>query len=73
MAERTYRTRIDDLASVGEELTVEHLRLVSGAADKKQAGGGGRKNEGTSWNATTYVQVSENGAMACETDGTYED
>jgi hypothetical protein len=73
MVERMYRTRIEDLASVGEELTEEHLRLASGAADKKLAGGGGRQNEGTSWTATTYVQVSSNGAMACETDGPYED
>ena len=68
MLERTYRTRIEDLASVGEELTEEHLRLISGAADKKQGGGGGRQNEGTSWCATTYVSDS-NGAMWCETDG----
>jgi hypothetical protein len=73
MTERTYRTRIADLASVGEELAEEHLKLVAGAADKKQRGGGGRQGEGTSWTATTYAQVSENGAMACETDGPYED
>jgi hypothetical protein len=72
MVERTYRTRIEDLASVGEELAEEHLRLVSGAADKRQRGGGSRQNEGTSWCATTYVGSSD-GSMSCETDGPYED
>lgn len=72
MTERTYRTRIADLASVGEELAEEHLKLIAGAADKKQRGGGGRQGEGTSWCATTYVHDS-NGAASCETDGPYED
>jgi hypothetical protein len=54
MTELTYRTRIDDLASVGEELTEEHLRLVAGAADKKKSGGG-RPNDGTCSSIGTYV------------------
>jgi hypothetical protein len=73
MLERTYRTRIDDLANVGEELMEEHLRLVAGAAGKKRQTGPGQRYEGTSTAAcsTTYVQDSD-GAMWCETDGDFD-
>ena len=51
MTERTYRTRIEDLASVGEELREAHLRLVAGAAGKKNSGG---HSEGTRTSIATY-------------------
>jgi hypothetical protein len=69
VAEQTYRTRIDDLAILGEELTEEHLRLVAGAAGKKKQAGPGQKLDGTSTAAgTTYVHTID-GVSHCETDG----
>jgi hypothetical protein len=66
MTERTHRTRIDNLTSVGEELTEEHLRLVSGAANKKRAGGG-RGDDGTSTGSMTYV-TNHDWSQQCEND-----
>ena len=54
MVEQPHRLRIDDLASVGEELSEEHLRLVSGASGKKKSGSG-RGEDGTSTAAGTMV------------------
>lgn len=70
MTELTYRTRIDDLAAVGEELSEEHLRLVAGAAGKKQTSGGGSRLDGTCTASTTYVHKDPgSGISSCETDG----
>ena len=67
MLERTYRTRIDDLTAVGEELTEEHLRLVSGAADKKRQSGPVSRNDGTCTTCGTFVYMPL-GEDSCEQD-----
>jgi hypothetical protein len=59
--------RIDDLTSIGEELTEEHLRLVSGAANKKAPGGKG--NDGTSTSCGTMVIHGPTDANWTEADG----
>ena len=66
MLERTHRIRIDDLAAIGEELSEEHLRLVSGAAKKKQSGPVSR-NDGTCTTCGTYVYMPQ-GENSCEQD-----
>ena len=68
MTERTYRTRIEDLASVGEELSEEHLKLVAGAAKKKQ-GSGRQALDGTCTTQGTYNYDGAEGAHTCEQDG----
>ena len=67
MLQRMHRTRIEDLVVVGEELSEAHLRLVSGASKKKQAGIS-RPNDGTCTANTTYYHPNE-GNSSCETDG----
>lgn len=71
MMERPYRTRIDDLASVGEELSEEHLRLVSGAAGKKSSGSGREGNGTSTYIGLTYV-AEANGAGHCEADDDFD-
>lgn len=68
MVERTYRTRIDDLARIGEELSGEQLKLVAGAAGKKLASGGGGRGSGTRTIIETYVYDGGTGAPSCEAD-----
>jgi hypothetical protein len=66
MLERGHSTRIDDLAIVGEELSEVHLKLVAGAAKKKQAGPV-RRNDGTCTTCGTYVYMPL-GENSCEQD-----
>jgi len=68
MAERTYRTRIDDLSTLGEELSEANLRLVAGASGKKLQAGGGKRGDGTSTCVGTLVYQA-NGAANSEMDG----
>lgn len=59
---------IDDLTTIGEELTEEHLRLVSGAANRKQSGRG-RGNDGTSTSQGTMVIHGPTDANWTKADG----
>ena len=65
MLDRAYRTRIDDLTTVGEELSEEHLKLVAGAAKKKQSSA--VRNDGTCTTCGTYVYGGM-GENSCEQD-----
>jgi hypothetical protein len=71
MANRIHRTRIDDLTSVGEELSEEHLRLVSGSAGKKSSGSGREGNGTSTFVGLTYVAAA-NGAGQCEADDDFD-
>ena len=68
MTERTQRMRIEDLASVGEELSEEHLRLVSGAAGKKSNSGPGQRYDGTSTGTGATTVIAEDLSRTCEDD-----
>jgi hypothetical protein len=62
MFKQTQRTRIADLATVGEELATEHLRLVAGAAGKKTA------SYGTCSVGNTYIWGPGGSGGSCQTD-----